>query len=503
MELKTSTINTLPRLGWVAELIPERNEVLALHGTGVETGDRYLVEGCWPEDFLGANFHKSDCFFGSGLRILDNDVLAVPSRSLTDRLIIGKSPNRTIISNSLLLTLAATGSRLNETSDYRPFGHASLAGVNKYQRGLPNANPDINLEQIIYWPESLSFNMTHRSPNQSKQTCVRGFSNFREYERALLDTLAAIRDNCASPARSNRVSEWSTASTGYDSPAVTALAKKCGISQVYVTCGDRTIDGKYLEDSRSIADSLGMQGLPLTPRIPPAEMERLSLTGVYDGREMIFTDMLEQAAQSPTIGCLWSGYHGDKLWDRATQRYEYSSEILRGDTSGLNLSEIRLQSGFFNLVIPFIFAPDVNNLVAIANSPEMENWQIGGPYDRPIPRRIAETSGVPRDAFGQRKEVVMEYYTYPRNPALRNEYLQYLDSIGFNRLSRLLYVAAEHCDYRTQELPFISRVSLREAMRPGALSLDNSLYVWAVNTCVERLQRIMPQLKAPFKESVT
>ena len=33
----------------------------------------------------------------------------------------------------------------------------------------------------------------------------------------------------------------------------------------------------------------------------------------------------------------------------------------------------------------------------------MRPWSVGGGYDRPIPRRIAEEAGVPRQHFGQRK----------------------------------------------------------------------------------------------------
>ena len=33
----------------------------------------------------------------------------------------------------------------------------------------------------------------------------------------------------------------------------------------------------------------------------------------------------------------------------------------------------------------------------------MGDWRVGGDYDRPIPRRIVESAGVPRDYFGMRK----------------------------------------------------------------------------------------------------
>ena len=40
---------------------------------------------------------------------------------------------------------------------------------------------------------------------------------------------------------------------------------------------------------------------------------------------------------------------------------------------------------------------------SISNSESMCAWSVGGGYDRPIPRRIAEEAGIPRDAFGFRK----------------------------------------------------------------------------------------------------
>ena len=40
----------------------------------------------------------------------------------------------------------------------------------------------------------------------------------------------------------------------------------------------------------------------------------------------------------------------------------------------------------------------------------MTPWSVGGGYDRPIPRRIAESAGVDRQAFGQRKRAVAVWY---------------------------------------------------------------------------------------------
>jgi hypothetical protein len=35
----------------------------------------------------------------------------------------------------------------------------------------------------------------------------------------------------------------------------------------------------------------------------------------------------------------------------------------------------------------------------------MRGWDVGGDYSRPIPRRIVESAGVPREAFGVSKRV--------------------------------------------------------------------------------------------------
>jgi hypothetical protein len=51
----------------------------------------------------------------------------------------------------------------------------------------------------------------------------------------------------------------------------------------------------------------------------------------------------------------------------------------------------------------FIGATRHQQILDIAKSADMKDFSIGGPYDRPVPRRIAEEAGVPRECFGQRK----------------------------------------------------------------------------------------------------
>jgi len=73
----------------------------------------------------------------------------------------------------------------------------------------------------------------------------------------------------------------------------------------------------------------------------------------------------------------------------------------RGDASGGGLCEFRLRTGHVSLVVPMIGALRHRDLFAITVSDDMAFWRVGGTYDRPIPRHIAEEAGVPRDLLGQ------------------------------------------------------------------------------------------------------
>ncbi|HEU4365302.1 MAG TPA: hypothetical protein VFT13_07530, partial [Candidatus Krumholzibacteria bacterium] len=81
----------LPRLAWVAFAGGEPSVVTVFHGTSVETGPDWLVEGVWDGPFETKRFDRADHFFGSGI-VCDSDrVWFVPSVALTDRLLCAES----------------------------------------------------------------------------------------------------------------------------------------------------------------------------------------------------------------------------------------------------------------------------------------------------------------------------------------------------------------------------------------------------------------------------
>ena len=486
----------LPRLAWIAKL-PLRDEIIAVeHGTGVECGEQFVVEGCWDATFNDLAFHRSACFCGSGLVVDDGIIHLVPSRSLTDRLLILRNRTHPMVSNSLLLLLAACGARLDEDIDYSSVCPSIIAGIDKYARDIPvRGLSDSKIEQIYYRPHTYS----KGTFSIADTLTPRSFPSYQDYFAALNTSLSAITSNLSAKERSNRMHSYTTTSTGYDSTAVSALARNHGVTETFATCGDTTLDGGVLEDGTQVAQALQLHVTPLRPRIPDADIELLCLAATFDGRESVFIDMFKCFQDDPNIACLWAGYHGDKIWDRASSGKYCGTDIRRGDTSGLNLSEVRLQCGFINLSIPFLFASSVKDVVTIANSLEMAPWHIGGDYDRPIPRRIAEEHGVPRAVFGRKKLAIMEYYTYPRHPELRQQFFNYLSNEQhFGPLKRYLHSIAEQVDYRLASFASIDRLfgerhTLRKLIRPGSRNLSNTLYVWATNRATEdyRLRLMM------------
>jgi hypothetical protein len=98
---------------------------------------------------------------------------------------------------------------------------------------------------------------------------------------------------------------------------------------------------------------------------------------------------------------LVTGFVGDVVW---APYAEPTSTMARKDASGSTLGEFRLRHGFVHVPGPFIGATQHDVLLRIAKAPEMQSHRIGGHYDRPIPRRIAEEQGVPRGSFATAKK---------------------------------------------------------------------------------------------------
>lgn len=499
-----------PKLGWFAEVSKHNFHVKVKHGCYVEINEDFLVEGVWDGEFGRGNFNSSNHFFGSGLKIKTNEIIAVPSTALVDRIFVGESKNHFFISNSLIIFLAETDSRLDPHNNYKKQSDAIFSGVNKYNPEFPVLNK-INLKchQFFYHPIKISAHGINKLP-RTENKLIESFDN---YISVLNSDLRAIRENSLSDARERPLSAYTTVSRGYDSAAVTALTKDLGINGAFTS--QRSNSGFFYwlnkdatnDDGTEIAKKLGLSVFYLDYQNDEILEDELAFLSTSPAEpEIIFYKMVNILDQRNSPSIVFTGYHGDKLWAKNLSGKYLNHEIIRGDTSGLNLSEARLQSGFLNVPIPFMYARQIVNIHKISNSNQMNKWSIGTDYDRPIPRRILEELGISRRAFGIRKKAVISYYNQPKNKCLRKKFRFYLkQEFNLSHARTLTSVYLDFVNYYYLSVIFRLRKQLNIGIPPkpplniNRLNLPYKLFFWALemkrNDFIEKGRSRDPELQ--------
>jgi hypothetical protein len=487
--LESVPIPEMPRLAWVASIPKTPGTVQVVHGTGVEQCDDAVVEGCWDGAFSEGGFERHLNFFGSGITVDRHEVVAASSRSLTDRIVWADGPTGYLCANSLPLLLSFAKARMCPDVYYGAILSSVLQGIRHYTSDIPVRGRIDTCHQVFGHNVVFRGSSVERSYRKGEPLVL---NDFEAYQDALHRTLDRLVRNCRDPARKTPVSIASTLSTGYDSPAVTAMLHRHGLEKVFTT---RPTDlAPDLENGALLADALGVEAFLLERSEPSFDTELFLLAGAIDGRETVFSNATEEIRRGDGTVAMFTGYHGDSLWDIAPPPRRHSPDIIRGDTSGLNLCEARLRSGFYNIAVPFIFADRIDDLVRISQSPEMQPWSVGGSYDRPIPRRIAEEAGLERESFGQEKRVVLSYEVLPLNPRLRRDFVDsYKAALGRSRFYANILTGdlddAVKLILRKLRLPF----SLPRTRRALTVShFANQIFIFAVDEIVARHQRLLP-----------
>lgn len=163
--------------------------------------------------------------------------------------------------------------------------------------------------------------------------------------------------------------------------------------------------------------------------------------------------------------------------------------LRRGDFNTLGFCEYRLREGVVHLPVPFFGARRAAELLELSHSSEMSPWVLGGAYDRPIPRRIAEEAGVPREAFGQRKSATQfdESFRWPRRPELQRSYRRYLEARDLSpppaRLGRLAGRLEQDLFF-----PIRSRIFRRASSRRVWPAASELLFQWANHEMAAELE---------------
>ena len=492
----------LPKLAWLAEVATDARVVTVHHGAAVETRPHWFVEGTWDGRFEAGDFHRAENLFGSGMRVDGSTLTFCASVALVDRLFHVAWNDRLLVSNSLIQLLARTGARLDPRHNYRKESFASGRGIKHYPRSFKVLHPEI---REFFQDYHCNLVIAEGRIERQLRSQPKRFASFEEYYDALQSALARISDNYRSAARRHQVSAFATTSTGYDSVAATVLAWASGVAETFTIEIPEGADAHELDSGVRIAQTLGLttRGLP-SARLGRPDLERYLLAATVEGSEVFLENVAHFIGSKCSAATLYTGYHGDVVWKRTAGPPESSDDMQRKDVSGLNLSEVRLAAGFFNLAVPFIYGRNMADITAISSSSAMASWSLPQDYDRPIPRRIVESAGVPRDLFGQRKRAQVRFYGDPRDPALRAEFRAYLRSMAGTLQSRLRLIELLHSvDHGLMML--LRRVlglkqtpSLLRLIAPDHFDRRSLVFVWAAGSLASRFASayaVSPQLR--------
>jgi hypothetical protein len=480
----------LPKLAWLAEVQPRSRVVTVTHGSAVETASQWCVEGTWDAPFDEGNFHRSENLFGSGVRIDGERLCFSSSVALVDRLFHVHWNSRFFVSNSLIQMLARTGARLNPHHNYRTESFASGCGIKRYPNEFQVLHPEFGR---IFQEYHCNLIAGDDEITRELRSQTRHFESFAEYLDAVSDALAALRANYQSPARRYRVDAFSTTSAGYDSTATTALARALGVSETFTIALAMNVAADEQDSGVRIAERLGLTVHTLSTELASASsLERYFLAATVEGSEIFLENAARHIAANCAVAVLYTGYYGGVIWKRYTGAPEPDDDIRRGDVSGLNLSEVRLAAGFINLAVPFMYSRNIVDIARISSSREMQPWSLGQDYDKPIPRRLLESAGVPRNLFGQKKRAQVRFYSDPRSPALREQFRDYVGTKSGIPRSHLAAIEWLHgVDYAirllARRVPTLKRAPrLMRLFAPDRFDRRSLMFVWAANGLAEQ-----------------
>ncbi len=496
----------LPKLAWLARIAENSPTIKVTHGPSVECRNNWMVEGIWDGDFDKGKFHRSENFFGSGIRIEDGKVYFSAASTPIDRLLFCEHKGELITSNSLIGLLAFTGARLDNDHDYEQEIRSVSISRNPYDRTFKVIHPEINNffqvfhENIIYSNAGISFEYRYKRHD---------IKSYAQYVDMLIDILQKIRKNYENGRRQIPINAFSTLSQGYDSTAVSSLVKQIGVKTVFTANRLGTIlpFTKTVEEmtgAACIARKLGHQLIQLDNKRSSISADELYFlattypkhhTGAWS--EVGLHSMAQHIEANCSAAVVFFGHHGDSIWPVDPPKENVNKVIVPSRTMGF-CSEMRLKSGFINIPLPGFLAADMRDIVTISQSKEMEPWRLHNNYDRPIPRRIAEEAGVDRHLFGMQKKHIATFYMLPINLKLRKSFLKYLKK-EFGIQATTIYL--EYMLNLLLKAPLVGKLfskkkSASDRTRISFLKPDVDLYFlmchWATHLLSERVARSLP-----------
>lgn len=389
MNLDYTPVAHWPPLAWLAECPVDDDTIRVYHGNQVETRKDWFCEAAWAGDFPAGDFDKTDIVSGTGGRIRNNGLCFVSSGSNINRLHFLAGDGSRLVSNSLVCLLAWVDAcpelgYLQYSADYAKYKDTVF---DNHTVVFPTSAGPLQLTYVA----NLLWDGKHLSEHE-KPYGERNFGNFSDYLDFMENCMRLFAANAAHHERSHPFKMLCGLSNGYDSPTVAALAHTLEGIEAFTLATDR----QGTDDSgEAIAAALGIPCHVLERHTrfttPLAEVPFLAASGSIG-------DLAFKPAETLLPGSvLLTGFGGDIIWGKNTPP---SASPPIGDGAMLGSSEYRLWTGYVNCAVPFWGIRQLHDIIRISNSAEMQPWDTGGDYSRPICRRIVENAGVSRAMFG-------------------------------------------------------------------------------------------------------
>ncbi|HYI22005.1 MAG TPA: hypothetical protein VEX62_05135, partial [Candidatus Limnocylindrales bacterium] len=392
--------SSLPPLAWLARVSAEGVDVVC--GTSVRHEGRVVFEGTWAGPAGLDALPEATTVYGSGLVVDAEGLLVVPPSHTVEGVWAARHADTLIVANSFVAVLVAAGLRLDPAAQYplhfRQVGQIKWPALEPKTGSLRNHTAEIpTLDGPLhghFWENlrigrDLSLTVV-RKPREAP------FESYDDYHGRLIAAAAQLLSN-------GRPYEPIVAlSAGYDSTAVAAVAAGLGCDRALSLATARSFATKEIvvDEGTEAAAALGMKvelfdRLAYRSRTDLPEADFLA-TGT-SGEDVVMSAFEPRLHRALLLTGFWAGH----IW--SSSPVYPPPGVPAGDYSGGSLGEHRLRADYLHVPLPFFGALGHFGIAPFVDQPDMRPYFVGGHYDRPIPRRIAEEAGVRRGTFALAK----------------------------------------------------------------------------------------------------
>jgi hypothetical protein len=488
--------HALPRLAWCARIERDQDDVEVHLGPWVETGPDFFFEGAWNSEFSRGGFTEADVCTGSGARSVADGILFASPTDTLERLHVLRDRSGVLVSNSLAFVLAQAGDSCDPSYPFYESDLTSIIrGFHNHTRSIPTRDGN---RVHVYYHCNLLVDRRLQVRSEAKPLSP-DFGSYQDYAGFLQRAIDGVFRNACDPARKIRYQPMSTISSGYDSPACTVLAHRAGCAEAITFPEARAAFDERDDSGTRIGERLGLKVY---------EFGSLAYQDATDFPEAEFLaygtggeDVVLAPAEKLLVGrVLVTGAIGGIVWD---PNHGYNApDIVRSDPSGASISEFRLRAGFLHAPLPFFGCLRKASIHRISCSPEMAPWSIRQRYNRPIPRRLVEESGVPREWFGQKKKAITQPFHQPlemtMSPASYVDFKRFMEayhrrprrlSLIVHRIGRVIFAlnrrVMEYAQWRMKPRWWLLYPVVPRRFR-NPLSINLYTFHWGLQKCMQR-----------------